>query len=107
MDEYVRLPSGRYQVSLPWKSPGKHELGELRNQALKRFVQNERNLLKKEKLDDFNKVLSEYESLRHTECCQLKKTIICRCMAFSRLRQVPPNYALFLMRAPKHQMDYP
>ena len=67
LDEYVRLPSGRYQVSLPWKRPGKHELGELRNQALKRFVQNKRNLLKKEKLDDFNKVLAEYESLGHAE----------------------------------------
>ena len=34
---------------------------------MKLFVQNEKNLLKKEKLDDFNKVLSEYESLGHAE----------------------------------------
>ena len=42
LDEYVRLPSGRYQVSLPWKSQECRELGESISQALIRFLQNER-----------------------------------------------------------------
>ena len=67
LDEYLHLPSGRYQVSLPWKYPEHHELDESRSQALKRFFQNERTLFRRDKLKDFNQVLEEYETMGHAE----------------------------------------
>ena len=67
LDEYVRLPSGRYQVSLLWKSPECRELGESRSQARRLFLKNERALFRMDKLKDFNQVLEEYETMGHAK----------------------------------------
>ncbi len=59
-------PDGRYVVSLPRvKNPP--ELGESRSIALRRFVQNERSLQRKEKIKQFNDVIEEYFTLDHAE----------------------------------------
>ncbi len=57
---------GRYQVKLPKKS-GESELGESRQQAVKRFFSNERNLKIKGTLQNFNDVVKEYIDLGHAE----------------------------------------
>ncbi len=92
LDEYVRLPSGRYQVSLLWKSQECRELGESRSQALRRFLKNERAPFRKDKLKFFNQVvLVEYETMGHAKnvpqknLCQNQNNehIIYQCMVFS------------------------
>ena len=66
LDHYHRLLDGRYSVKLPRKDPTP-TLGESRSQALKRYLQNERSLKKRNQLEPFEKVLDEYEELDHAE----------------------------------------
>ncbi len=65
---------GRYQVKLPKKS-GEPELGESRQQAVKRFFSNERYLKIKGTLQNFNDVVKEYIDLGHAEPVPLNEAI--------------------------------
>ena len=49
------------------KTADPSSLGESRHIAVKRFLQNERSLKKKDKLEDFNQALQEYVDLNHVE----------------------------------------
>ena len=57
---------GRYKVRVP-KTTDPSSFGESRHIAVKRFLQNERSLKKKDKLEDFNQALQEYVDLNHAE----------------------------------------
>ena len=59
-------PDGRYVVELP-RTADRPKLGESRSRAIQRFKQNEKSLLRKGRLDDFNAVLREYVELDHAE----------------------------------------
>ena len=59
-------PDGRYVVELP-QTADRPKLGESRSRAIQRFKQNEKSLLRKGRLDDFNAVLREYVELDHAE----------------------------------------
>ncbi len=65
-DTYEVLSSGRFMVKLP-RIENPPILGESRPTALSRFHQNERSLIKKEKLPAFEKVVLEYLELDHAE----------------------------------------
>ncbi len=65
-DHYQILPEGRYSIALP-RVDNPLPLSDSRNIALHRFLQNERSLTKKGKLQDFNAVLKEYLTLDHAE----------------------------------------
>ncbi len=65
---------GKYQVKLPKKS-GEPELGESRQQAVKRFFSNERYLKIKGTLQNFNDVVKEYIDLGHAEPVPLNEAI--------------------------------
>ena len=65
-DHYEVLPDGRYSVALP-RVDNPPPLGNSRSMALRRFSQNERSLIKKGKLQDFNAVMKEYLTLDHAE----------------------------------------
>ena len=65
-DHYEVLPDGRYSVALPWVN-NPPPLGDSRSMSLRRFSQNERSLIKKGKLQDFNAVMKEYLTLDHAE----------------------------------------
>ena len=57
---------GRYKVEVP-RIADTPTLGESRHIAIKRFLQNERSLKKRGKLDEFNTALREYVDLDHAE----------------------------------------
>ena len=61
-DTYHKLPDGRYSVCLPRLNPSP-ELGESRQL----FLSNKLSLQRKGQLSAYNKVLSEYEELNHSE----------------------------------------
>ena len=63
---YHRQPDGRYSVCLPRLDPSP-ELGESRPLSLKCFLSSECSLQRKGQLPAYNKVLSEYEELNHSE----------------------------------------
>ncbi len=65
-DTIQTTEDGRYSVCLsrPDNSPS---LGESRNMAAKRFLQNEKSLTRKDKLREFNIALTEYLTLDHAE----------------------------------------
>ena len=65
-DTHSRHSDGRYIVKLPRKEHPP-DLGSSRNMAVKRFLQNERSLKRKDKLSQFQDVLQEYISLDHSE----------------------------------------
>ena len=65
-DHYEVLPDGRYSVALP-RVDNSPPLGDSRSMSLRRFSQNERSLIKKGKLQDFNAVMKEYLTLDHAE----------------------------------------
>ncbi len=65
-DTYQREEDGRYKVCLP-RPEQTPTLGESRNMAVKRFTQNERSLIKRNKLSEFNAALAEYITLHHAE----------------------------------------
>ena len=56
----------RYMVRLP-KSDAESGLGESKTQALNRARANERSLIRKGKLEDFNKVMKEYVDMEHAQ----------------------------------------
>ena len=57
---------GRYKVRVP-KTADPSSLGQSRHIAVKCFLQNERSLKKKDKLEDFKQALQEYVDLNHAE----------------------------------------
>ena len=65
-DSYIIQPDECYSVILPRqeKSPS---LGTSRNTAMRRFIQNERSLQSKGKLEAYNEVMREYLTLNHVE----------------------------------------
>ncbi len=65
-DTYRVTPSGRYQVQLP-RVTDPPSLGTSRPAAHRHFVQNEKSLQGKGKLQDFEQVLKEYIELGHAE----------------------------------------
>ena len=65
-DHYEVLPDGRYSVALP-RVNNPPPLGDSRSMSLRRFSQNERSLIKKGKLQDFNAVMKEYLTLDRAE----------------------------------------
>ena len=65
-DTVVRDEDGRYSVQLPRKSPAP-QLGDSRKIAEKRFLQNERALMRKGTWDAFNAAVKEYPDLGHAE----------------------------------------
>ena len=62
----VRLEDGRYQVSLPRKENAP-PLGESRQQAQRRFEQNERALQHKGTLDSYVEQVNDYAKQGHSE----------------------------------------
>ena len=56
----------RYTVSLPWR-PDAPPLGESRNQALSRYISNERSILRRGVWKDFQAVVQTYMDLGHAE----------------------------------------
>ncbi len=77
--ETVNRVGNRFAVSLPRvQSPPK--LGDTRRQALSRFYANEKSMAAKDKLEDFNHVLQEYQDLGHSETVpfhELQNTDVC------------------------------
>ncbi len=65
-DTHIIAEDGRYKVRLP-KCSDVSTLGQSRQAAYKRFIQNERSLEKRGKLSDFNTALQEYLDLGHAE----------------------------------------
>ena len=65
-DTHVRLPTGQYQVVLPRQLPAP-ELGESRQNAVRRFLGNERSLKHCGKWEEFHKVLLEHPAVHHAE----------------------------------------
>ena len=65
-DCYHRLPDSRYSKRLPRLDPSP-ELGESRLLALKCSLSNKCSLQMKGQLSAYNKVLSEYEEINHSE----------------------------------------
>ena len=65
-DTHVRLSTGQYQVALPRQLPAP-ELGESRQNAIRRFLSYERSLKRRGKWEEFHKVLFEYPAMHHAE----------------------------------------
>ena len=65
-DSVQRDPDGRYRVKLPRRDPAP-ELGNSREMAHKRFLQNERSLVNKGKWSAFSAAVQEYGDLGHSE----------------------------------------
>ncbi len=65
-DTHQVMEDGRYKVRVPRKADAPL-LGESRKTAIKRFLQNERSLKRKRKLQEFNSALQEYLELEHAE----------------------------------------
>lgn len=65
-DTTVRLEDGKYQVTLPKKTPAL-PLGHSRTLALKRYNQNKKALVKKGQWQAFHKGLLEYSVMGHAE----------------------------------------
>ena len=63
----------KYVVRLP-RSQNVSDLGESRTQALNRARANERSLIRKEKLPQFQSVMQEYMDLGHAQQISLKKS---------------------------------
>ncbi len=63
---HFRTEEGRYVVSLPKKNVSL-SLGCSREQAVKRYRQNQYSLVKKGSYSDFTKALMEYEEMDHAE----------------------------------------
>ena len=66
LDTHYVDEDGRYVVKLP-RIHNPPELGTSRNLAMRRYLQNDRSLNKKGKSAEFNKALSAYLQLEHTE----------------------------------------
>lgn len=61
----TKLPTGRYQVSLPFRTPPV-ELGNSRHVAMAQFLRNEKNLMRKPELKaEYDNALQEYVDLKH------------------------------------------
>ena len=76
-DHYKRTHSyeesqKRYMVRLP-RSEDKSDLGESRTQALNRAKVNEKTLLRKDKLQQFQSVMKEYVDLGHAQPVSMEK----------------------------------
>ena len=65
-ESHTRLEDGRYQVRLPVR-PSPPTLGESRQRAEKRFLQNKRVLSKRNKWQEFSKAVDEYHEMDHSE----------------------------------------
>ena len=63
---HYRNESGRFVMPLPRK-PYTKPLGELRSQAVRRFLSLEHSLCCKGQFADFNAVMQEYFDLKHAE----------------------------------------
>ena len=61
---YVLLPAGRYEVTLP-KIPEAPPLGESRPQAVNHYMANERSILRRGIYEKFQRVIQEYLDLGH------------------------------------------
>ncbi|XP_065355424.1 uncharacterized protein LOC135949900 [Calliphora vicina] len=60
-----RLPNGRYQVDLPFRTP-QLELGNSRHVAMAQYLRNEKNLMKNPTLkSEYDNALQEYVDLGH------------------------------------------
>ena len=64
-DSMQRDPDGRYRVKLPRKDPTP-ELGESREMARRRYLQNEKSLIKRGRWAEFSTAVEEYEVLGHS-----------------------------------------
>ena len=64
-DSMQRDPDGRYKVKLPRKDPTP-ELGESREMACWRYLQNEKSLIRKGKWAEFSTAVEEYKVLGHS-----------------------------------------
>ena len=65
-DSVQRDLDGRYRIKLPRRDPAS-ELGNSTQMAHKRFLQNEKSLMKKGKWSAFSAAVQEYEDLGHSE----------------------------------------
>ncbi|XP_055715130.1 uncharacterized protein LOC129809338 [Phlebotomus papatasi] len=65
-ETHSRLPDGRYQVRLPFKSDNELQLGNSRGQAIARYLFMERKFNTNPELrSEYSKFMQEYESLGH------------------------------------------
>ncbi|XP_075163779.1 uncharacterized protein LOC142236428 [Haematobia irritans] len=70
-----KLPQGRYQVCLPFRTP-QIQLGHSRHIAMAQFLRNERKLMKTPELKkEYDNVLEEYIRLGHMVPVEFKNTL--------------------------------
>ena len=69
-----RDPDGRYIVSLPRAGP-KMDLGHSRQQALRRFYSNRKQLQKSDRWESFSEAVLEYSQLGHAEPVPIKELV--------------------------------